>query len=80
MRSPYRFTEWTLSAVPGAEIRYYGKCLECFAQSTDSEASDDAQLWCLKHAGLSRCTRYEVVAFQYFDAHPADSLTTAQPH
>ncbi|KOT58978.1 MULTISPECIES: DUF7848 domain-containing protein [Streptomyces] len=80
MRSTYRFTEWALSAIPGAEIRYYGKCLECFAQSTDTEVPDEAQLWCLKHAGLSRCTRYEVHAFQHFDARPTDSPAAVRPN
>ncbi|MFH8346905.1 hypothetical protein [Streptomyces sp. NPDC018045] len=73
MRSTYRFTEWTLSAAPDTEIRYYAKCLKCFAQSTDTNTSDEAQLWCLKHAGLSTCTRYELIAFQYFNARPDDS-------
>lgn len=73
MRSTYRFTEWTLSAVPEAEIRYYAKCLQCFAKSIDTETPDEAQLWCLKHAGISACIRYELIAFQYFDARPTDS-------
>ncbi|GAU67071.1 putative hypothetical protein [Streptomyces sp. NBRC 110611] len=68
MRARYRFLEWTLSAVPGMVVRHLGKCLTCAEQSVDTADASDAQTWCLKRAGATRHSVYELSAFQYFDA------------
>nr|WP_190085916.1 hypothetical protein [Streptomyces longisporoflavus] len=34
----------------------------------DTADPDEAQMWCLKHAGLTRHTGYELSAFQLFNA------------
>ncbi|MEV6757284.1 hypothetical protein [Streptomyces sp. NPDC051214] len=67
-RGQYRHIEWTLSAVPTMDLRHLGKCLTCGERSTDSAVADDAQLWCLKHAGRTQHRSYELSAFQYFNA------------
>lgn len=68
MRARYRFAEWTLSAMPDVAVRYFGKCLTCGERSVDTAEADDAQVWCLKHAGATHHSAYELSAFQYFDA------------
>lgn len=72
MRARYRFAEWTLSAIPTMSVRYVGKCLCCGERSTDTANMDDAQMWCLKHAGATGDTGYELSAFQYFNATMTD--------
>ncbi|WJV48357.1 DUF7848 domain-containing protein [Streptomyces flavofungini] len=67
-RGRYGFAEWALTAAEGMAVRYAGKCLSCGERSPDVLESDDAQLWCLKHAGAVRHSGFEVSAFQYFDA------------
>ncbi|MFE0102751.1 hypothetical protein [Streptomyces sp. NPDC059009] len=67
-RGRYRFADWTLSAITGMAARYVGKCLACGARCADTAEADDAQVWCLKHAGATRHTGYEVSGFQYFNA------------
>lgn len=68
MRGRYRFAQWTLSTMPTMALRYFGKCLSCGERSADTTSADDAQLWCLKHAGATGDTGYELSAFQYFNA------------
>ncbi|MCX4665904.1 hypothetical protein OG453_04320 [Streptomyces sp. NBC_01381] len=71
-RGIYRFAEWTLKADPESAVRYVGKCLTCSERCADTAAGDDAQLWCLKHAGITGHGGYELWAFQYFTASMAD--------
>ena len=75
-RSRYRFAKWKLSAMPGVPVRLHGKCLTCGQRSPDTSDADDTQLWCLKHAGATHHSAYELSAFQYFNAtmpnQPAD--------
>ncbi|MFH9067790.1 hypothetical protein [Streptomyces alboflavus] len=71
-RGRYGFAEWTLTTVEGMAVRYAGKCLSCGERSPDVFEADDAQLWCLKHAGSVRHSGFEVSAFQYFDAEMVD--------
>ncbi|NUK08366.1 hypothetical protein HRW18_10140 [Streptomyces lunaelactis] len=37
-------------------------------------SADDAQLWCLKHAGMSGDKHFKLTAFQPFDALPSAAL------
>ncbi|MEV0527067.1 hypothetical protein AB0I66_26905 [Streptomyces sp. NPDC050439] len=67
-RGRYRPIEWTLSAVPAMSVHHIGKCLACSQRSVDTADPDDAQLWCLRHAGMTRHSDYELSAFQYFNA------------
>ncbi|MEU3736553.1 hypothetical protein AB0E78_05710 [Streptomyces sp. NPDC032198] len=71
-RGIYRFAEWTLKAEPEAAVRHVGKCLTCSEQCVDTAAGDDAQLWCLKHAGITGHGGYELSASQHFTASMAD--------
>ncbi|MFF4604638.1 hypothetical protein ACFY12_18155 [Streptomyces sp. NPDC001339] len=50
------------------DLRHVGKCLICAEFCVDTAAPDEAQDWCLKHAGATGHTHYEMAAFQYFDA------------
>ncbi|WP_220127583.1 hypothetical protein [Streptomyces sp. NBRC 110611] len=52
----------------GMTLRYIGKCLTCVERSVDTADPDDGQVWCLRHAGATGHTSYEMTAFQYFDA------------
>ncbi|MGB8942027.1 MAG: hypothetical protein WCD21_17585 [Streptomyces sp.] len=67
-RGRYVTLEWTLAAIPAAAVRHVGKCLACSEHSVDTADPDEAQLWCLKHAGMTRHTGYELSAFQFFSA------------
>ncbi|MER5259167.1 MULTISPECIES: hypothetical protein [unclassified Streptomyces] len=60
--------EWTLAAMPGSDVRHVGTCLACSERSVDSADPGEAQLWCLRHAGLTRHTGFELTAFQFFSA------------
>jgi hypothetical protein len=71
-RGRYRFAEWTLTAMPTMSVRYLAKCLSCGERSPDTATSDDAQVWCLKHAGVTGDTGYEMSAFQGFNAAMTD--------
>ncbi|GGV66834.1 hypothetical protein GCM10010277_74950 [Streptomyces longisporoflavus] len=64
----YRQILWTLTAIPAIDARHVGKCLTCSDRSVDTADPDEAQMWCLKHAGLTRHTGYELSAFQLFNA------------
>ena len=79
VRGRYRFAEWTLSTVPEMAVRYFGKCLTCGERSADTAESDTAQVWCLKHAGATRHTGYELSAFQYFNAAMTDPTAESTP-
>jgi hypothetical protein len=72
VRRRYRFAEWTLTAMPTMTVRHFGKCLTCGQRSADTAEPDEAQLWCLKHAGLTHHSGYELSAFQYFNAMMTD--------
>jgi hypothetical protein len=74
----YRFTDWTLTVMPNMAVRHFGKCLTCGERSADTAEPDDAQVWCLKHAGLTHHSGYELSAFQYFNATMTDPET--EPH
>ena len=67
-RGRYRPIEWTLTAMPAMSLRHVGTCLSCSEHSVDTADPDEAQLWCLKHAGMTRHTGYELSAFQFFNA------------
>lgn len=71
-RGRYRHLEWTLTALPGMVVRHVGKCLLCSHHSVDSADPDQAQLWCLKHAGMTRHAKFELSAFQFFNATISD--------
>ena len=77
-RGRYRFAEWTLTAMPTMAVRHFGKCLTCGERSDDTADADDAQVWCLKHAGLTHHSGYELSAFQYFNATVTDR--SEEPH
>ncbi|MEV5877937.1 hypothetical protein AB0L75_27685 [Streptomyces sp. NPDC052101] len=77
-RRRYRFAQWTLAAMPAMAVRHFGKCLTCGERSADTADPDDAQVWCLKHAGLTHHSGYELSAFQYFNATMTDC--EADPH
>ncbi|MFF4603790.1 hypothetical protein ACFY12_13775 [Streptomyces sp. NPDC001339] len=79
MRARYRFAEWTLKAAPGMVVRHFGKCLICWEHSVDTADPNDAQTWCLKHAGATRHSVYEMRAFQYFDATLTDPSASGTP-
>lgn len=79
-RGIYRFAEWTLKADSGAAVRYVGKCLTCSERCVDTATGDDAQLWCLQHAGITGHNGYELSAFQYFTANMADPAATPIPN
>jgi hypothetical protein len=72
VRRRYRFAEWTLTAMPTMTVRHFAKCLTCGQRSADTAEPDEAQLWCLKHAGLTHHSGYELSAFQYFNAMMTD--------
>ncbi|MFI9170805.1 DUF7848 domain-containing protein [Streptomyces lincolnensis] len=72
-RARYRFAQWTLRAITTMAVRHFGLCLSCDERSTDTTDPDTAQLWCLKHAGLTGHTGYELSAFQHFNATMTDS-------
>ena len=71
VRARYGFMAWTLMADSETGLRYMGECLDCGKRSAESDSSDDAQLWCLKHAGMSSDTRFRLTAFQSFRASPS---------
>ncbi|MEV6756994.1 hypothetical protein [Streptomyces sp. NPDC051214] len=43
------------------------------------EAGEDAQLWCLKHAGATGHRGYELEAFQFFTAAMAEPGPARKP-
>ncbi|MGW6318942.1 DUF7848 domain-containing protein [Streptomyces sp. NPDC055099] len=67
-RGRFVLLEWTLAAMPGSAVRHVGKCLVCSEHSVDSAEPDEAQLWCLRHAGTTRHSGYELTEFQFFTA------------
>ncbi|MFG2503340.1 hypothetical protein ACGFSB_34670 [Streptomyces sp. NPDC048441] len=67
-RGRYVPLEWTLAAMPAMGVRHVGKCLACSDHSVDTADPDEAQLWCLRHAGMRHHTGYELTAFQFFSA------------
>ncbi|MGY0486451.1 DUF7848 domain-containing protein [Streptomyces sp. WG-D5] len=68
-RRRFRFVEWTLSVTCG--VRHVGVCLDCGERCQGAGSPDDAQLWCLRHAGVSGHTAYELSVSQEFGACPA---------
>ncbi|MEU9112064.1 hypothetical protein AB0D04_09785 [Streptomyces sp. NPDC048483] len=72
MRARYRFAEWTLSVMPDTAVRHVGRCLTCRERSSDAADADEVQVWCLRHAGLTHHSGYELAAFQCFDATMTD--------
>lgn len=71
-RRRYRFAEWTLTTVPTMAVRHFGKCLTCGQRSAGTAEPDEAQVWCLKHAGLTHHSGYELSASQYCNAMMTD--------
>jgi hypothetical protein len=69
-RGRFRFAEWTLTADTELGLRYHAKCRDCGAKCIDTYSPDDAQLWCLKHAGRTGDTSFELFACQFFEAAP----------
>ncbi|MFG2500248.1 hypothetical protein ACGFSB_18800 [Streptomyces sp. NPDC048441] len=79
-RGRYVPLEWTLAAMPAVGVRHVGTCLVCSGHSVDTVDPDEAQLWCLKHAGMTRHTGYELTAFQFFSATITDpAVSEASP-
>lgn len=78
-RGVYRFAEWTLKADPEATVGYVGKCLTCSERYVDAACGDDAQLWCLRHAGITGHLGYELSALQYFGASMANAAAKPSP-
>ncbi|MEU4848557.1 hypothetical protein [Streptomyces gilvosporeus] len=68
MSERLRFVERTLAAMPAMPVRYLGTCLSCQERSPDTADPDEAQLWCLQHAGTTGDSGYELSAFLYFNA------------
>ncbi|MDQ8707879.1 hypothetical protein RCO28_36235 [Streptomyces sp. LHD-70] len=64
----YGFADWTLKAVRSWPVCYFASCLICGERSTDRPDAEAAQLWCLKHAGLTRHSGYELAVSQLFNA------------
>ncbi|MWA11581.1 hypothetical protein E5671_20765 [Streptomyces sp. BA2] len=54
--------------MPAMGVRHVGKCLACGEHSVDTAEPDEAQLWCLRHAGMTRHAGFELTAFQFFSA------------
>ncbi|UQA94789.1 hypothetical protein K9S39_25630 [Streptomyces halobius] len=57
--------------MPDMPVRYVGTCLCCGERSAGTDNPDDAQLWCLKHAGATGDTGYELSTHSCFDAAPS---------
>lgn len=80
-RGRYVPLEWTLAAMPAVAVRHVGKCLACGEHSVDTADPKEAQLWCLKHAGMRHHSGYELSAFQFFSAMITDPAAgEAHPH
>ncbi|MFG2285148.1 hypothetical protein ACGFOU_03610 [Streptomyces sp. NPDC048595] len=77
MRARYRFAEWTLAA--HSEVRFIGECLDCGERCVDTESADEAQGWCLKHAGLTGDRRFEMRGFQLFTAYMTNAAADGAP-
>ncbi|TJZ45389.1 hypothetical protein FCH28_29105 [Streptomyces piniterrae] len=58
--------------MPDTAVRYFGRCLTCGERSADTADADDGQTWCLRHAGATHHSAYELSAFQYFNANMAN--------
>ncbi|MGW7573945.1 DUF7848 domain-containing protein [Streptomyces sp. NPDC054765] len=79
MRTRYRFAEWTLMADGDCSVRYVGACLDCGEFCVDAASADEAQDWCLKRAGRTGETHFEMRALQYFTAHLTDPAADGAP-
>lgn len=69
LRSVFRFAEWTLS--PDASYNsplYSSACSTCGAASERTEDKEAAELWCLKHAGLTAHTEFRGIITTFFRA------------
>ncbi|MBT2507089.1 hypothetical protein J7I98_14565 [Streptomyces sp. ISL-98] len=73
VKARYRFVSWTLSAAENASIRFVGTCQDCRDHAVNCDDSDEATLWCLRHAGLTGHTRFEMTASQHFTATATDA-------
>jgi hypothetical protein len=67
-RGRFRLARWTLTAETELGLRHFGECRECWEKSVDTADPGEAQLWCLRHAGVSGHTSFELFAFQFFEA------------
>jgi hypothetical protein len=68
VRGIYRFANWALTPAPDEPARYVAKCLTCGRRSMKTEDADEAQLWCLKHAGATRHSDFELSASRRYEA------------
>ncbi|MEV0371172.1 hypothetical protein AB0I10_15300 [Streptomyces sp. NPDC050636] len=79
MRARYRFAEWTLAADSEVSLRFVGECLDCGERCVDTASADEAQWWCLKHAGLTGDRRFEMKGFQFFTAYLTNAAADGAP-
>ncbi|MGW2629281.1 DUF7848 domain-containing protein [Streptomyces chattanoogensis] len=77
MRARYRFAEWTLAA--DSDAGFVGECLDCGECCGDTASADDAQGWCLKHAGLTGDRRFAMKGFQFFTAYMTNAAVDGAP-
>ncbi|MFF4952660.1 hypothetical protein [Streptomyces chattanoogensis] len=77
MRARYRFAEWTLAA--DAEARFAGECLDCGERCADTASADEAQGWCLKHAGLTGDRCFAMKGSQFFTAYLTNAAADGTP-
>ncbi|MDH2388178.1 hypothetical protein QCN29_05110 [Streptomyces sp. HNM0663] len=77
-RRRYAFIDWTLTADTEAGLRFVAKCMDCGESCTDTSSSDEAQVWCLKHAGLTGDRTFELIATQAFTAAPTEELSATR--
>ncbi|MFE9558840.1 hypothetical protein ACFYOD_35960 [Streptomyces sp. NPDC006703] len=69
MKARYRFKKWRLTANPDV-VGFTGKCTWCPQTSFTVPLPDEAQLWCLQHAGATGHKVYELATVQMFTATP----------
>ena len=79
MKARYGFAQWTLSADPVLGLRYVGRCLDCGAFCVDTASPEEAQDWCLKHAGATGDIGFELTASQLFTARMTDPAANGRP-
>ncbi|MGK5628608.1 DUF7848 domain-containing protein [Streptomyces sp. URMC 123] len=72
-RAVYRFVDWKLEGLPTKETpSHITMCVACGVRSTPFLDVEQAELWALKHAGLSRHTAYEHTVTYYWRASMVD--------
>ncbi|MCW2899275.1 MAG: hypothetical protein JWO67_1540 [Streptosporangiaceae bacterium] len=77
-RAVLRFVAWTITPHqdPDAEpITHAMQCAACGEQSLTFEEIEPAQLWALKHAGLTRHDTYREAITRPWRARPAEGAS-----